>query len=394
MPEVWKGPKEFEWQQLRDQFKYLKSLPPELAAHFPKVFELVGDGPKSKYSMEEIPIPPYVTLRDSILKGPLAERITFERAHTILSNVLDFGFEKLYPSRSYAVSVDGYMREVYFDRLKKRLNDVKKVCTGRLEGEESSLRERSYFTCFLRMLEEEEIVINEEAFDNPLRIIAEIESNVRDYAPVLCPIRLYHIHGDLHFDNIYFDRNDAEGRGCFLIDPRGFLNGGDIAYDVGKLLHSCHGYYDFIHEGLFSLEFLPTRKILALAFDVLNGSGRVFHIPKEIGEKGGSGARFQAWHVLSGAEYQLFKDLGEALPQLVERYEIVRRDQLIMLRSKFLEAMHFCTMAPFHLRASGIRTTIALHAQGIRLLSNAYDALKLEIRRRRPGSKGRRSRKG
>lgn len=63
------------------------------------------------------------------------------------------------------------------------------------------------------------------------------------------------IHGDLCLSNILYDRRNRIVR---LIDPRGGFGEydiyGDPRYDIAKLSHSIEGDYDFIVNGLFSLD--------------------------------------------------------------------------------------------------------------------------------------------
>ncbi len=63
------------------------------------------------------------------------------------------------------------------------------------------------------------------------------------------------IHGDFCLSNILFDRRSRTVR---LVDPRGrfgeFDIYGDPRYDLAKLSHCFNGGYDFLVQGLFSLE--------------------------------------------------------------------------------------------------------------------------------------------
>ena len=62
-------------------------------------------------------------------------------------------------------------------------------------------------------------------------------------------------HGDPCFSNILFDRRIGLMR---LIDPRGAIQRKDAMlhplYDVAKFSHSLCGGYDFVNNGLFSVE--------------------------------------------------------------------------------------------------------------------------------------------
>lgn len=56
-------------------------------------------------------------------------------------------------------------------------------------------------------------------------------------------------HGDLHFGNLLWSN---ESRVTRMVDPRGGV--GHWLYDVAKLAHSVHGRYDYIEEGLYTLD--------------------------------------------------------------------------------------------------------------------------------------------
>ncbi len=62
------------------------------------------------------------------------------------------------------------------------------------------------------------------------------------------------LHGDLCFSNILYDSRLDK---ITLIDPRGSFGTpgifGDLRYDLGKLLHSSTGRYDFLSNGHFEL---------------------------------------------------------------------------------------------------------------------------------------------
>ncbi|MBB4255951.1 hypothetical protein [Rhizobium sp. BK008] len=77
------------------------------------------------------------------------------------------------------------------------------------------------------------------------------------------------IHGDPHFGNTLFDRH----QNAVFVDSGGFANGGDIAYDLGKVICSLRWHdlyiadlcmpfrYEILSKGIVSCEGLFTAKI-------------------------------------------------------------------------------------------------------------------------------------
>ncbi|GAI61497.1 unnamed protein product, partial [marine sediment metagenome] len=97
-----------------------------------------------------------------------------------------------------------------------------------------------------RILSYSKIKLNGEIYKNPSNIISTIKKKNDLFEPEY----LYRCHGDLHFANILVS-HDYD---FMLVDPRGDLEPWDIAYDIGKLIHSCHGLYDFLHTDQFDLK--------------------------------------------------------------------------------------------------------------------------------------------
>lgn len=98
--------------------------------------------------------------------------------------------------------------------------------------------------------------INGKLYKNPLFML----NNIYSYSIpklVFNNIDSYfsHLHGDLFFGNMMYDIESSKLK---IFDPRGeygvFTNKGDIRYDIAKLNHSVYGYYDFIVNGLYTLD--------------------------------------------------------------------------------------------------------------------------------------------
>jgi dTDP-glucose pyrophosphorylase len=100
-------------------------------------------------------------------------------------------------------------------------------------------------------LERETIVFN----GVPLRNLHSLKQGIYQKAEQIAEnARVCIIHGDLCFSNILFDLNNQIIR---LIDPRGRFGQkgiyGDPRYDIAKLRHSVHEFYDYIVADMFDL---------------------------------------------------------------------------------------------------------------------------------------------
>jgi hypothetical protein len=87
------------------------------------------------------------------------------------------------------------------------------------------------------------VVINGKLHPGPRRLISMLETELSAFIPPSTSIR--QLHGDAHFGNILFD---DEGNAVF-VDAGGFLDGGDVAYDIGKMTVSLE-WHDLYLDGL------------------------------------------------------------------------------------------------------------------------------------------------
>lgn len=99
--------------------------------------------------------------------------------------------------------------------------------------------------------------INGKLYKNPLFYIDDILNKAEHLFCNSDANRYFgYIHGDLFFGNMLYDISKSKLK---IIDPRGkygeFCNVGDVRYDMAKLNHSIYGYYDFIVNGLYTLDY-------------------------------------------------------------------------------------------------------------------------------------------
>jgi len=187
------------------------------------------------------------------------------------------------------------------------------------------------------------------------------------------PRRIGQIHGDLHFDNILVDMAVPEKPFIKLIDPRGFKKGADFAYDIGKLLHSCHGKYDMIDAEYYSI---PDKSDLVKK----TRSGIVAISPPEqvewVRERQGGGSRDTVTSYgrkIEQGHYDAFEQIER---WLVDEFlpELLPEDVEWKSRSYLNEALHFCTMGPFHLERNPLKS-LTLYIRGVQLMNRLSDNL-------------------
>ncbi len=147
------------------------------------------------------------------------------------------------------------------------------------------------------------------------------------------------IHGDPHFGNIMFSD------GVWLLDNGGFLEGGDIAYDIAKVLLSLDGCDPLMHKALKPFQFRRRDGLVEVA-DI---------------EWSQQGPR-----ATLRAEYRR-RILKEAvLPPLVE---FVEADENLFPRAEMIEALHLLALAPTMTYLGWVGAAQLL--QGISLLNSA-----------------------
>ncbi|MDI9873367.1 hypothetical protein [Flectobacillus rivi] len=129
---------------------------------------------------------------------------------------------------------DVFIKAFYFDKTKQRLLELKKDSN------------------FLRFFESN-IVLNKKEYPSLTTLLENLESFIDSnitYFTTTAGV----IHGDFCLSNILYDIKTGVVK---LIDPRGsFIDSsvfGDPRYDLAKISHSVHGFYDLILNDSYSL---------------------------------------------------------------------------------------------------------------------------------------------
>ena len=193
-------------------------------------------------------------------------------------------------------------------------------------------------------------VINGEEYQNIPELLLKIAKRPA-LIELLQPDCLRMIHGDLHFQNILVGMSPAENDIPFILaDPRGEIAGSDVYYDLGKLWHSFHGLYDFLHTDQFSV-----------SIDFLDGSTV------------DAGLHMNNADILS-----TYKNIYKKMHALITQYPLIKNDTNWELRTLFSEAMHFSSVMPFHIKNDGYdKRAVALYLTGVRILNEFVELANL-----------------
>lgn len=361
-------------QQLVNQFCYIDGLGPSCNKRFPAVWGKVEYPDFAEYKMESIP---YKTkLRDCLLGNP---EDSFEpcfgpkEAIAALDNVLTFALGQLATANRHDVPRD-YLEKVLWGKYERRLKETLEKIDTLLKIEYNwspstyYYEEHYYLNRLKKMFQEDEIPINNELYKNPQYILNKLKK-AKNIHPDLTPNKLYHVHGDLHFDNIHIDPSDEKISEFRLIDPHGFLNGADIAYDIGKILHSCHGKYDFLHRMWFELNSINLGGKEGFNIEIWRNQK---HIEVQVGGGGSGSPLYRTEKILDKREHLLFDFIYHELEPIVARIlsedPELRTDKTWKSRSYLMEALHFSTMLPFHIEKSA-KLAVALYGTGVQLIN-------------------------
>jgi hypothetical protein len=299
--------------------------------------------------------------------------LCLENALTALNEILDIVFSRLYSENQTHTIPRDFVDKMHFEKFDRRTEEV-----GQLLESMRKRKSTPAIDALDRLLSADVIVVGDRKLRNPKDIVEDLR-NSEESRRLMLPPSLCMIHGDLHFDNILVDYRLPKEMRFKLIDPRGMsLSGcrpgtGDIAYDLGKLLHSSHGLYDFIHAG-----YLVTD-LSGYSYD---NDKRIVEVPTlkrtdwaTVEQRGGGSGAIMTSHkqLVEPWTFSVFQKLDQRIRQYLSVYEEGHaNDRNLMFRAEFCEAMQFCTMTPFHLTEDVVRT-LSIHIRGIELLNQFCD---------------------
>lgn len=300
--------------KLEGQIRWLLQLPNDLKPYFPKVlcYDL-----KSNPIWYEMPYYNMPSLRELLFTGEIDSNEAVEFLHTVMK----FMFSNVY-SRNHR-KVHNWVETRHIKRVETRLAET----TDKVP-------------LFDRIICASSIELNDKRYENVPSLIWKIKHTPRLMAD-LQPKYISMVHGDLHFQNILWDKKNEK---VIYSDPRGDVEGSDFAYDLGKLWHCFDGLYDFMHEDLFTLK----SKFVANIFC----ANLVFTHPSGV---------------------KVYKEIKNKFPSRIDSL-CREKDPKWQMRAEFNNACHLSSVMPFHLKNDKKEErAVALYLTGTRLMNEFID---------------------
>lgn len=221
-------------ERLADEIAYYDQIPYPLCKHFPSRIQ--------KYS----PSTHHVLALEALDWPNLGQVFLEERAdHQNWTHVCVLLLQLLEEFQTFSLSLPN---SVYYAFKEESKVNSKKMYIDKTLNEYGKLKTSSEFWTML--LDQEKIEVNGEwllNFDQLGDKFLKFWDDNLDYHPSV-------IHGDLCFSNILVSPDYREIK---VVDPRGSFGRrgiwGDRAYDLAKLRHSYHGFYEAMIYDKFSL---------------------------------------------------------------------------------------------------------------------------------------------
>jgi hypothetical protein len=307
-------------EELKRQVHTLMDIEPDLTAYVPKVigFDLERDLP---YFI--MPFYPYPSLRDLVFVQNASEQTICR----ILEKLLEFMFEKIYQKEVHAAPFD-YVVSTHFNKIRKRLFHL-----GSLSG------------AFDSLINANTIRINSEPYENILPLLDHMQKT-KELMRRLQPPKINMIHGDLEFAHVLVSIKDTNSPSFVLLDPRIPMGGSDIAYDLGKLWQTFHGFLDLIASDRFLI-------------------GKRFATKDTI--------TYDAFELLDEKILDVLHRVDKTMCTLLTKYQEIKNDPYLLMRTIFSCAAHICSAGPFYLKNDGKeKVAVALYLKGTQLLNDFY----------------------
>lgn len=296
--------------KLIDEISFLKRLPKTLRGLYPVV--LSAEKPDRHTVVMHQEFIDWPTVRAHLLHEGTDPHEIIQRLRALL-NLL----QRVSYNASTQSAPSDYIDRLHFRRVKQRIQLTCDLCP-----------------LFRTLVEAREVTINGKTYLNIPKLLDIFDKSPSLLAFATPPSVSPLVHGDLHFDNILLDRASTDFK---LVDPRGYKLC-DIYYDLGKLSHSVNGKYDFLHEGLFSLDYKATGPTIDSSLHFINDHlVRTYDLIS---------SHLHVWCAeLTGDDYSVGRML-------------------------FNEAMHFAAIMPFHLIHDEFEhRAVAIYLTGVRLMN-------------------------
>jgi hypothetical protein len=299
--------------KLVNEIGFLAGLPPAVRNHFPEVVRSDVTAGRARLELVHYDLP---SLRDAIIRGQVGVASAVVR----MTSILDFLCRDVYPRNQRPAAPD-YLSRIHFQRILKRLDET-----------QERLPELA------QLWRADGLCINGREYENIAGVLGRL-AGASEIIRRLTPKSTRLVHGDLHFDNILIG---ADNESFVLVDPRG-SGELDVAYDLGKILHSCSSLYDLIHEGHVDVDVSGRRITYA------------FTAPQLV---------------------QKYLEIRDLLLQRIKFTNIPKWEPNWLAQARFAEVAHMCSVMPFHIgndRSQSI--VIASYARAVELINGLCDLL-------------------
>lgn len=304
-------------EKLINEINWLLSLPDDLKPYFSSVLEYDATSPMVYYN---IPYYGSRNLREYIFAG----NFNSDDAIAFLDRLLRWMFKNVY-SRKISDAPTDWVIQRHVNRVLDRLPEC---C------EKSDVLKK--------LINANRLIINGVEYRN-VKELYNIILKDKEFLKRVNPKELVMIHGDLHFQNILL--SSETDTGFILVDPRGEHMGADLYYDIGKLLHSFHAKYDFIHSDQFKLKIDVDKEIPVADFEFTNSY-----------------------------MVKVYDDIYEKFLKMMPLFDYFKNDPDWMMKAYFAEASHLCSVMTFHIAKSSTPDRIStLYLTGVILINEFFE---------------------
>lgn len=308
-------------KRLENEIQFLKNLPETVKPYFTELIDHGQDNKEIWYTMKHYNL---LSLKKLLLSGQINAKQTVD----FVARLMKFMKNNIYSMNKQKCS-ENYIHSVHYHRVLAR----KDITISRASVFEDIFNAHSVY-------------LNNVEYTNVIPLINQM-IQCEELTKILTPDELCMVHGDLHFDNILVDIT-KDPFDFKLVDPKGF-KAGDPMYDVSKIIHNYNGLYDFFFEYLFNLDYKVENGKIIANMEIKNC--------KALNE---------------------YKKIADYLPMKLDN---IFEESNWYTRAKFIEAINFCSLQPFHLVGDGKEDkAIAMYFMGVKLLNNFWDMLPTELK--------------
>ena len=358
--------------KLSNEFRFLKMIEGDMKnSSARKLFPVETLSPAGEHAYE-IPFYRAKSLRETLFELRDEEEI-FKIATTVIGKTLSELGTALFNVQTFPVgNKEIWFHKAYIKKFNDRAEETYCLLKECNEVDRVALR---------LMLEAKQFIIDEEKLLAPITLLSVIGSDPA-FRDRVVPPTIGYIHGDLHFGNILVDAAIPERTFIKLIDPAGFLDGGDFAYDVGKLLLSSEAKHDMIDDGyLGTPELIRSIRQIGETISVATPR-REYETAKALNQGRSGDSVISYFQQITEAHFRAYDRIAQWIFEelLTERFKDYPN---LLIRSRLYAAMHSCTVGKFHVErdptGTGPIKAIAFYVTGVQMMNRVARDLGVDI---------------